>query len=199
MLFAGLGVDGGVFDAQRGLPARVETPDWLDPHADDTVESYSLRMARRVRVDPAPGEGPLFIGGLSFGGMVALEAAKVLRPRGVFLLSCGYSWRCLDPAVRVMLAGCGTLRPGVLREMLRLTPLFVRVVGRPDRRQRERILNLVPRVNAKVCAWARGPSSAGPTAAPAPRPSTTSTAQSTGSCPRTGSAPTRWSPARATR
>ena len=152
MLFPGLGVDGGVFDLQRTLPARVETPGWIDPDPDDTVESYSARMARRVPLDPQD-NAPLYLGGLSFGGMVALEAAKILRPRGVFLMSCGYSWRCLAPAVRVMLAGCGATPPGVLKEMVRLTPLFVRVVGHPDRRQRRRILDLVPRVNADVCAW----------------------------------------------
>ena len=79
ILFPGLGADGRLFDAQRaGLPGvRVETPPWLEPLDDtESVESYGRRMASTV--EPAgPGER-LFLGGVSFGAVVALEAARHL-------------------------------------------------------------------------------------------------------------------------
>src|SRR4051812_39299068 len=79
VLFSGLGADGRLFDPQqRGLPeVRVEAPPWIEPLSiDETIESYSRRMAANV-APPQPGER-LFLGGVSFGAIVALEAARHL-------------------------------------------------------------------------------------------------------------------------
>ena len=77
VLFPGLGADGRLFEPQRrGLPAdvQIETPPWIEPLSiDETVESYLRRMAERVS-PPREGER-LFLGGVSFGAIVALEAA----------------------------------------------------------------------------------------------------------------------------
>ena len=158
MLFSGLGVDGGLFGPQRSLPVRLLTPDWIDPlgHG-ETVERYARRMAEQIAPELGRlGDGPLYLGGLSFGAAVALEAARILRPAGIFLMSFGYSGHVLAPHLRVMLRGASWVPPPAMRQMLRLTPLFIRVVGRPDRRQRDFLVRLVPRVNVRQCVWGAG-------------------------------------------
>jgi pimeloyl-ACP methyl ester carboxylesterase len=80
ILFPGLGADGRLFDAQRrGLTGvRIETPAWIEPAGDDeNVESYSQRIAGTIQ--PAKHDECLFLGGVSFGALVALEIARHLR------------------------------------------------------------------------------------------------------------------------
>ncbi len=93
VLFPGLGADARLFEPQRnGLPGvRVEVPQWLVPErAEETLESYAKRMAALVQ--PVCGE-QLFVGGVSFGALVALEAARHLPDvRGVFMIG-----GCRDP------------------------------------------------------------------------------------------------------
>src|SRR5688500_15858648 len=101
-LFAGLGADGRLFGPQRaGLPGvRVETPAWLEPLADDeTLASYGRRMAG-VLAPRDPGER-LFVGGVSFGALVALEAARHLPDaRGVFMIGGCRDSRAVAPFFR---------------------------------------------------------------------------------------------------
>lgn len=81
VLIPGLGTDARVFEPQRRLPARVEVPDWLEPLDHEPLPSYARRLAATVNPDP-----PMFIGGVSLGSMIALEMAKHLPARAVFVI-----------------------------------------------------------------------------------------------------------------
>jgi thioesterase domain-containing protein len=64
-----------MFGPQRAAFPHLEVPAWLDPSPGETLASYGHRFA-----DVIGPRGPLVIGGASFGGMVALEAARWLQP-----------------------------------------------------------------------------------------------------------------------
>src|SRR5207248_9237015 len=86
VLFSGLGVDETLFAPQRSLPARIEVVPWVSVDGSGSLSDYARRLAATIA--PAA-DGPLYLGGVSFGAMLALEAASVLRPRprGVFLIA----------------------------------------------------------------------------------------------------------------
>ena len=86
VLMHGPGIGGEAFSFQRTIRARIETPAWIKHRPHEPLEHYALRMAATI-----DSTQPLYLGGLSFGGMVALEAARVLHPRAVFLISSGFS------------------------------------------------------------------------------------------------------------
>jgi pimeloyl-ACP methyl ester carboxylesterase len=82
IMLPGLGADARLFEPQRAILPRLEVPAWL-PHADnDTLADYARRMA--ATVDPTE---PFYLGGVSFGGMVAQEMARYLRPRAILLIA----------------------------------------------------------------------------------------------------------------
>jgi pimeloyl-ACP methyl ester carboxylesterase len=90
VLFPGLGADGRLFEPQRrGLPGvSVEVPPWIEPLSiNETVESYSRRMAALVA--PAQPGDRLFLGGVSFGAIVALEVARYLHGTQAVLMMGG--------------------------------------------------------------------------------------------------------------
>lgn len=97
LLLPGLGADERMFEPQRRAFSRLETPRWIPPHPHETLSAYAGRFAARLR----PGR-PLILGGVSLGGMVALEMAAHLRPAAVVLVA-----SCRAPqAIARSLRGC---------------------------------------------------------------------------------------------
>lgn len=88
ILIPGLGSTAAVFDHQRkAFGDRLETPNFIPHLAGESVAGYAQRWARQLS---RPGDDrPLFIGGSSFGGMLAQEMALHLtpKPRAVFLIA----------------------------------------------------------------------------------------------------------------
>lgn len=81
LLFSGLAADQSVFAHQlTDIPGLV-VPSWQKPHADEDLDAYCCRWADELR--PLQ---PRFLGGASFGGIVALEVAQRLQPDAVFLI-----------------------------------------------------------------------------------------------------------------
>jgi pimeloyl-ACP methyl ester carboxylesterase len=98
VLFPGLAADGRAFEPQRQAFPWLEVPPWLTPRGDERLESYSQRMARQIVLD----DRPLYLGGFSFGAIVALEVARQLPAAGVFLIGGGLSHRMITWPFRWM-------------------------------------------------------------------------------------------------
>src|SRR5947209_5866260 len=91
VLFSGLAADRRLLRPQlRALPAEV--PAWLDPIQNEPVVDYARRMAVAVRSRP-----PLVLAGVSFGAMIALEAARVMPASAVVMISGGRSGHVVNP------------------------------------------------------------------------------------------------------
>ena len=88
ILLPGLGSTPAVFEHQRkAFGDRLETPAFIKHESNESVAAYAQRWARQLS---RPGDDrPLFIGGASFGGMLAQEMAMYLepKPKAVLLIS----------------------------------------------------------------------------------------------------------------
>jgi pimeloyl-ACP methyl ester carboxylesterase len=112
ILFPGLGADARLFEPQRAVPASLEIPPWIEPHARESLADYARRLAATIRPDP-----PFYLGGCSFGGMVALEVAKHVQPLGVILIA-----SCRTPlSINQTILGCAPLAKLMPACMLRLS------------------------------------------------------------------------------
>lgn len=78
---SGLGADKRVFDYLT-LNAELVSIDWLPPIAGESIEKYAMRLAEGINRKDAFG-----ILGVSFGGLVAVEISKVLKPTITILIS----------------------------------------------------------------------------------------------------------------
>lgn len=81
-LLPGLGLDERLYSTQKVEFPGISVPPWLRPRWGESLPKYAERMAAAVN----PG-GPCYVGGMSFGGMVALEMSRHLDCRGCFLIS----------------------------------------------------------------------------------------------------------------
>ena len=125
ILFSGMGVDARLLAKQRLLAADVIVPLWIAPRDGESLADYARRLAAlltagtcrvgtahherqsggqcppygdRSQLEPSQ---PLFIGGVSFGGMIAQEVARHLPTAGLVLLATCRSWRGVPLPFRV--------------------------------------------------------------------------------------------------
>lgn len=88
ILIPGLGSTAAVFDHQRkAFGDRLDTPEFIAHQPNESIAAYAQRWAHQLS---RPGDDrPLFLAGVSFGGMLAQEMAMYLepRPRAVLLIS----------------------------------------------------------------------------------------------------------------
>jgi pimeloyl-ACP methyl ester carboxylesterase len=114
ILLPGLGADARLFAPQAAKFSGLDVPDWIPPHKGENLESFARRMMEAVHPS-----GEYVLGGVSFGGMVASEMARHLRPRALLLIAS---------------AATGTAVPGhgrfVIQTALRLG-IFARRSPRP--------------------------------------------------------------------
>jgi pimeloyl-ACP methyl ester carboxylesterase len=80
-LLPGLGADERLFAYQRSMFPNLIIPRWIAPKSNESLSAYAHRFAKTLKV-----KRPFYLGGASFGGMVALEMAKELKPEGVILI-----------------------------------------------------------------------------------------------------------------
>ncbi len=88
ILLPGLGANHKLFTYQkRVFRESVQTPDLIAPATPhESLRRYALRFAEQLRSAPGD-ERPLIVGGVSLGGMLALEMAEAVGAKAVVLIS----------------------------------------------------------------------------------------------------------------
>lgn len=97
VLLPGLGADERLFAPQSKAFPHLHVPSWLRPNQGESLASYGQRMA-----DGIDGAKPFYLGGVSFGGVVALEMATHLSPLAVILIGSCTSARSIPTYARAL-------------------------------------------------------------------------------------------------
>lgn len=80
-ILSGLGVDRKVFSKINFEGLQVIHIDWIAPLKKETMAEYAKRLSMQIN-----NEQPILVG-LSFGGMMALEIAKIIKVHKIILLA----------------------------------------------------------------------------------------------------------------
>jgi pimeloyl-ACP methyl ester carboxylesterase len=133
VLFPGLGADTRMFDRQkRYFGDDLECPEWLPPRADEPFDDYARRWADVLQPEPDDSR-PLYLGGVSFGGMVAMQMTRHLKPKAVILIGSCRSTAAKPDRWQVA-RKVGDLIPQCLfgRRVLAVGGLYVSLLDRLD-------------------------------------------------------------------
>lgn len=146
ILLPGMGADARMFAPLRTALPQLVTPNWIEPERNEPLSVYARRLAQMV--DPGR---PCFVGGASFGGIVALEMAAVLNARACFLIGSVRSSRARPWRL-------GLLRPvtpfvGVLP---RVSPILLKLLGHWLRPATRGVLMQVADTDVRFLRWAAG-------------------------------------------
>ncbi len=144
LLFPGLGADARMFAPLRSALPQLVTPHWIEPERNEPLALYARRLAQAV--DPGR---PCFVGGASFGGVVALEMSAALNARACFLIGSmrsplGLPWRVK------------ALRPftPLVGRLPRMSPLLVRLLGSWLRSPTHGVMVQLGDADARFLKWA---------------------------------------------
>ena len=80
-IFSGLGTDHRVFQRINFGEWNPVFIRWVTPGKTETIEEYALRLSEQI-----PETNPTILG-LSFGGMMAIEVSKLVKPTQLILLA----------------------------------------------------------------------------------------------------------------
>lgn len=147
ILLPGLGADARMFSSLATLLPSVTTPPWIEPQRRESLVDYARRFAGVI--DPGK---PFYIGGASFGGVVAQEVAAVLPgARACFVIGSTRSDKSRPWRIRVLLPV--TPLVGILP---RLSPLIVAAAGRWVRPPTRGVLTQLSETNPRFLRWGAG-------------------------------------------
>lgn len=82
IMIPGMAADERLFEPQRRAFPNLIVPKWIEPQGLEPLASYARRL-----VESIDSNVPASIGGVSFGGMIALEIAAYLHVESCYLIS----------------------------------------------------------------------------------------------------------------
>lgn len=93
----GLAADARTF-GQFSVPGMEVVPfTWVPPRKGESLSQYAHKLREQVQEDE-----PFCLLGVSFGGMIMLELAKIIRPQHTFLVSAAKTHREIPPYYRLI-------------------------------------------------------------------------------------------------
>lgn len=152
VLVPGLGADARLFDMQREAFPDLFVPPWIEPKPREPLPDYAARMAGAL----AEVGRPRVLGGASFGGMLALEMARILRPRALALIGSAYSGREVARWLRLVERVGHPLPTPVIDAARTLTPLVAPIVSSASRINLALFLDMLRNTPTPFLRWAGG-------------------------------------------
>lgn len=144
ILLPGMGADARMFPEQQLAFPHLEIPRWIKPEPHESLSHYAARMVEQI----PPRRGG-FLGGASFGGVVALEMSCLLQPEACLLIGSLRDPQALPAAYR-RLRGI----TGLTRWAPALGWLGLWTVGFVWRSRSLRVLRQLSDADGRFLSWA---------------------------------------------
>jgi len=143
----GLGVDERVF-SELSLNFKITVLPWIKPDTGESLSEYAKRFSERIDQSV-----PFIIVGISFGGMLAIELSKLLKPEQVILISSATQREEIPLIFRLI------VRAGVLKQMpsfLMKPPPFVAnwFFGVKEEKYKSVLQQIISETNTDFLRWA---------------------------------------------
>ena len=147
---AGLGADSRVFKRIQ-LPIGYEMVflEWLKPVPKESLAQYALRLSESIEENQ-----PFVLAGLSMGGMIAIEIAKIKKPTATILFSSVASSQQLPKRFRV--AQRLQLHKMVPIGLLKNISVFKRVFTSDTKEDQQVLIDMIKACDAAFIRWAIG-------------------------------------------
>lgn len=150
-LLPGMGADARMYDELSSLVPGLQVIPWIPAVGGESLGDYAERMAASVAVEPAD-----YLGGSSFGGMVALEMARHRSVEGIILIGSCRSSRALAPLLQVFNPLASLVPVSVYGMTSHLSPLAGAKFGLADSEHKRRFSEMLADADPAFIKWACG-------------------------------------------
>jgi pimeloyl-ACP methyl ester carboxylesterase len=143
----GLGADRRLFKYQKKNFKNSITPSWLLPKINESLSQYSRRWSSQLKL-----KSGCYLIGVSFGGMVALEMARWVKPKAVILIA-----SCRDRSAvpwHLRMAGHITYWPIIAKILTRIFPSRSgRFLGAETKEQQDLLIRMLIETPDTFMRW----------------------------------------------
>lgn len=146
-LLSGLGADKRVFDFIDFSGFKTNHVDWIAPTENESIENYAKRLLGQIKTMQ-----PIIIG-VSFGGMVTVEIAKIIETERVIIISSAKTKFDIPFYFRVV----GQLRINKLiptRILKTVNSLTYWFFGTKTKRENELLRSIIKETDNRFLNWA---------------------------------------------
>jgi pimeloyl-ACP methyl ester carboxylesterase len=143
-----MGADSSIFKPQLAAFENIVVPSWTPPKAGDSLQSYSLRMAESINVKES-----CFVGGASFGGIVALEMARHLNAKGCILIGSVRSPSQLPKRIRFLKAFAPMLAAIPLKCLQQSAAASIEVLERTGQQHTANVGRQFSQSDTEIIRW----------------------------------------------
>jgi len=144
---SGLGADGRAFYKIK-LPRGYEPVylDWITPLADESLPDYAKRFSQSINPDEE-----FALVGLSFGGMLASELAKIVSPKKLIIISSLSSYKELPWYFK--LAGKLGIHRIISPSIYKQATIMNRFMGTGNKEMKSIVYNYVNNIDPAFIRW----------------------------------------------
>lgn len=161
MLLPGVGTTPDFYQHQRdAFGPDVITPDWIAPVPGESAGRYAQRWAEQLNPTLHDDGRPFFIGGASFGGILALEMAPhlKLKPATIFLIASTRHHDGLPRRLKFVGNLASKLPPDKLKTAAKLAAVPFSVIDGLDDPGLRAIQKMIKAIDPQVLHWSVGAS-----------------------------------------
>jgi len=145
---SGLGVDKKAFQNLKVNGIEFIHIDWIHPEKSESLEQYAKRLFEKSSID----ENYNLLG-VSFGGMIAIEFAKIRKPTNLYLISTISTRKELRPIFKI--AGALRLHRIVPMSLLKKTNFITRYFfGVKKKEEIELLRQILKETDSDFLKWA---------------------------------------------
>jgi pimeloyl-ACP methyl ester carboxylesterase len=145
--FSGLGADKSVFQQMDFSAYNAIFVEWISPTRDETIESYARRLTDQIHH-----EKPILIG-LSFGGIIATEIAKIIATEKIVLIASAKTRFEIPNYFRI--AGKLKLHKLLPTRFMKMPNVFsFWLFGTENKTEKELLRKILQDTDAKFLKWA---------------------------------------------
>jgi hypothetical protein len=148
-MLSGLGADKRAFRFLKlDFIDSVEHIEWITPNKDDTIETYCKKLIEKYKIQ----DNSIFIG-LSFGGILSIEIAKLLKPLKIILISSVRNKYDLPPIMR-FLGRVGLTKLIPKRGLRKSNSLLEHAMGIKKNKEQKLFSKIMSDTDAIFAKWA---------------------------------------------
>ena len=144
----GLGADKRLFEKQKKLGVDFEVIEWVPPLANERLKDYALRLAEKIR-----DKENFILLGVSLGGIVAQEIARVYPPKKLILISTVKSHHEIPFYLRLMQA-IPFYKIFPAETLKSMGKLARRILGGTNNIEGKQMREMIEDANPKFVKWA---------------------------------------------
>lgn len=138
-----------MFAPQKAAFPHAETPSWIPHVPRESLASYAKRLADSLNI-----REPIVIGGVSMGGMMSLEIARIAPVKRVVLIGSSRTPRAVNPLLRISERASRIAPEFLLDHGRALAPMFLGRGGHIPAPDRSLLVRMVRELPVSFIRWA---------------------------------------------